>query len=67
MCAAYNVIGIWKWSPIIDLAKEFLDFHFQQQQQEKGCDRSSSEASCHYQQLDSSWRFDRFDELTIWI
>ncbi len=35
MCAAYNVIGIWKWSPIIDLAKEFLDFHFQQQQQEK--------------------------------
>ncbi len=32
-----------------------------------GCDRSSSEASCHYQQLDSSWRFDRFDELTIWI
>ena len=32
-----------------------------------GCDRPSSEASCRYRQLDSSWRFDRFDELTMWI
>ena len=35
MCAAYNVIGIWKFSPMIEAAKEFLDFHFQAEQQEK--------------------------------
>jgi multiple sugar transport system substrate-binding protein len=35
MCGAYNVIGIWKFSPVVDLAKEFLEFHFQKDQQEK--------------------------------
>jgi multiple sugar transport system substrate-binding protein len=35
MSGAYNVIGIWKWSPIQDVAKSFLDFHFQKEQQEK--------------------------------
>lgn len=35
MCAAYNTIGIWKFSPVTDLAKEFLAFHFQKEQQEK--------------------------------
>ncbi|MCZ6871929.1 MAG: extracellular solute-binding protein [bacterium] len=35
MCAAYNVIGIWKWSPVQDVAKAFLDFHFEKEQQEK--------------------------------
>lgn len=35
MCGSYNVIGIWKWSPIQDVAKDFLDFHFQKEQQEK--------------------------------
>jgi multiple sugar transport system substrate-binding protein len=35
MCAAYNVIGVWKFSPVVDLAKEFLEFHFQKDQQEK--------------------------------
>ncbi len=35
MCAAYNVIGVWKWSPIPDVAKAFLDFHFEKEQQEK--------------------------------
>jgi multiple sugar transport system substrate-binding protein len=35
MCGAYNVIGIWRWSPIQDVAKAFLDFHFQKEQQEK--------------------------------
>ncbi len=29
MCAAYHVIGIWKFSPVIEAAKAFLDFHFQ--------------------------------------
>jgi multiple sugar transport system substrate-binding protein len=35
MCGSYNVIGIWKWSPVQDVAKAFLDFHFQKEQQEK--------------------------------
>ncbi|GIX48631.1 MAG: ABC transporter substrate-binding protein [Candidatus Tectimicrobiota bacterium] len=35
MCAAYNVIGIWKWSPVQELAKEFLDYHFQKEQQDR--------------------------------
>jgi multiple sugar transport system substrate-binding protein len=35
MCASINVIGVWKWSPVQDLAKEFLDFHFQKEQQDK--------------------------------
>ncbi len=35
MCGAYNVIGVWKWSPIPDVAKKFLDYHFQSEQQDK--------------------------------
>ncbi|MCZ6875843.1 MAG: extracellular solute-binding protein [bacterium] len=35
MCAAYNVIGIWKFSPMVEVAKQFLDFHFQEKQQEE--------------------------------
>ena len=35
MCAAYNTIGVWEFSPVKDLAKEFLAFHFQREQQEK--------------------------------
>jgi multiple sugar transport system substrate-binding protein len=35
MCASINVIGVWKWSPVQELAKEFLDFHFQKEQQDK--------------------------------
>lgn len=35
MCGAYNVIGIWKWSPVKEVAKAFLDFHFQRTQQDK--------------------------------
>ncbi|RMF83716.1 MAG: extracellular solute-binding protein [Nitrospinota bacterium] len=33
--ASYNVIAIWKWSPIVDVAKRFLDYHFQPEQQER--------------------------------
>jgi multiple sugar transport system substrate-binding protein len=33
MSAVYNLIGIWKWSPLQDMAKAFLDFHFQDAQQ----------------------------------
>ncbi len=35
MCGAYNVVGIWKWSPVKDLAKAFLEFHFERAQQDK--------------------------------
>jgi multiple sugar transport system substrate-binding protein len=35
MGGAYNVVGIWKWSPVPEVAKAFLDFHFQKPQQEK--------------------------------
>ena len=35
MSAAHLAIGVWNWSPVKDLAKEFLDFHFQKAQQEK--------------------------------
>lgn len=35
MCGAYNVIGVWKWSSIPDVAKKFLDYHFQSEQQDK--------------------------------
>lgn len=33
--AAYNNIGIWGWSPLQDVAKAFLEYHFQKEQQEK--------------------------------
>ena len=33
--AAHVAIGIWKWSAVQELAKEFLEWHFQPQQQEK--------------------------------
>jgi ABC-type glycerol-3-phosphate transport system substrate-binding protein len=35
MSAAYQTLGIWKWSPLQEVAKGFLDFHFQKQQQEQ--------------------------------
>lgn len=35
MSAAYTTIGVWDFSPNKELAKEFLDFHFQKEQQEK--------------------------------
>ena len=35
MCGAYNLLGIWKGSPVQEVAKAFLDFHFQKEQQEK--------------------------------
>lgn len=35
MSASYNVIGIWNWSPQVELAKKFLDYHFQLEQQER--------------------------------
>jgi multiple sugar transport system substrate-binding protein len=35
MSGAYNNIGIWKWSPVKEIAKEFIDWHFQKEQQEK--------------------------------
>jgi multiple sugar transport system substrate-binding protein len=35
MCAAHQAIGIWNWSPVQDVAKQFLDWHFQKEQQEK--------------------------------
>jgi multiple sugar transport system substrate-binding protein len=35
MSAAHNAVGIWKFSDMQDVAKEFLDFHFQKAQQEK--------------------------------
>ncbi|ETX03555.1 MAG: hypothetical protein ETSY2_33120 [Candidatus Entotheonella gemina] len=35
MCGAYTTIGVWNFSPNKELAKEFLDFHFQKQQQEQ--------------------------------
>ncbi len=35
MSAAYATLGVWKFSQNQELAKEFLDFHFQKDQQEK--------------------------------
>lgn len=35
MSAAFVNLGIWEFSPLKDLAKEFLTFHFQKEQQEK--------------------------------
>jgi multiple sugar transport system substrate-binding protein len=35
MSAAHNAVGIWKFSNMQDVSKEFLDFHFQKEQQEK--------------------------------
>jgi multiple sugar transport system substrate-binding protein len=35
MSASHVAIGIWNFSPLQELAKEFLDFHFQKPQQEK--------------------------------
>ncbi len=35
MSAAHNAVGIWKFSPVVDLAKEFLKYHFQKDNQEK--------------------------------
>jgi multiple sugar transport system substrate-binding protein len=35
MCASYHLIAVWEWSPVQELAKEFLDFHFQKEQQDK--------------------------------
>jgi multiple sugar transport system substrate-binding protein len=35
MSGSYINIGIWKWSPVQGVAKEFLDWHFQREQQEE--------------------------------
>jgi multiple sugar transport system substrate-binding protein len=35
MSAAYTTVGVWEFSPNKEVAKEFLDFHFQKAQQEK--------------------------------
>jgi multiple sugar transport system substrate-binding protein len=35
MSAAVNSIGIWKWSPVKTLAKEFLEYLFQDKQQQR--------------------------------
>ena len=35
MSAANQTIGIWKWSELQEVAKGFLDFHFQKEQQAK--------------------------------
>jgi multiple sugar transport system substrate-binding protein len=35
MSAAYVNFGVWNFSPMKELALEFLDFHFQKEQQEK--------------------------------
>ena len=35
MTASHVGIGIWKWSPVQEAAKEFLEWHFQKEQQEK--------------------------------
>jgi multiple sugar transport system substrate-binding protein len=35
MSAAYVNIGVWNFSPLKELAVEFLDFHLQKEQQEK--------------------------------
>jgi multiple sugar transport system substrate-binding protein len=35
MSAAHNAVGIWKFSEMQEVAKEFLDFHFQKEQQDK--------------------------------
>ena len=35
MSAAHNAVGIWKFSEMQDVAKEFLAFHFKKEQQEK--------------------------------
>ncbi|MEE8291453.1 MAG: hypothetical protein V3R80_08245 [Candidatus Tectomicrobia bacterium] len=35
MSGAYTTIGVWNFSPNKELGKEFLDFHFQKEQQEK--------------------------------
>ena len=33
--AGHICIGIWKWSPVQELAKEFFEWHFEKEQQEK--------------------------------
>ena len=35
MAASYNGIGVWKFAENKELAKEFLEYHFSQEQQEK--------------------------------
>ena len=40
MSAANQTFGVWKWSPVADVAKEFLDFHFQKEQQRKHLEAS---------------------------
>ena len=35
MAASHSNIGIWKFSKNVDLAKKFLDFHFQSDNAEK--------------------------------
>jgi multiple sugar transport system substrate-binding protein len=35
MAGSFIQVGIWKWSPVQDVAKEFLSWHFQKAQQEK--------------------------------
>jgi multiple sugar transport system substrate-binding protein len=40
MSAANQTFGVWKWSPVADIAKEFLDFHFQKEQQRKHLEAS---------------------------
>jgi ABC-type glycerol-3-phosphate transport system substrate-binding protein len=35
MSASYQYLGIWEFSPLKDLAKEFLAFHFQKAQYDK--------------------------------
>jgi multiple sugar transport system substrate-binding protein len=41
MGGAYNVIGIWNWTPVPEAARAFLEFHFQKEQQEKFLTASS--------------------------
>jgi multiple sugar transport system substrate-binding protein len=35
MSGAHNAVGIWTWSPVQEVAKQFLDWHFQKEQQDK--------------------------------
>jgi multiple sugar transport system substrate-binding protein len=35
MAGSYIQVGVWKWSPTQDIAKEFLSWHFEKEQQEK--------------------------------
>ena len=35
MCGVCHALGIWDWTPLPEVAKAFIDFHFQKEQQEK--------------------------------